>query len=102
MAIRKSSQETFVVAGQRDEWLGRCKEALETQRFTRVAVSEALFQVTANYKKLTTWGDIQVTLRPEGDTSTRIDVEAHANIDNLFALFKSPGRTIINEFKRGL
>jgi hypothetical protein len=58
--------------------------------------------VTCNYKKFTTWGEIQVTLVPEGDGNTKINACATANVDNVFALFKSPGRAIVGAFKSNL
>jgi hypothetical protein len=102
VAIRQSVDESFVVSGDREEWLDRACDALERQRFTKVRVSESLYQIEANYKKMTTWGDIQITLTPVGDTETRLDVTATAGVDNIFALFRSPGRKIISEFKSGL
>ena len=75
---------------------------MESNGFTRVAVDDLLGQVTGNYKKLTTWGDLLLTLTPEGEQSTRIHVKATAAIDNVYALVRSPGRKIIDEFKAGL
>jgi hypothetical protein len=102
MAIRKRVEETLVVDGAREAWLTRSRTALELRGFTKIEVSEALFQVRANYKKFTTWGDIQISLLPSGDAATAVQVAATANVDNVFALFKSPGRKIVDEFKAGL
>jgi hypothetical protein len=52
-------------------------------------------------KTFSTWGAIAVTLLPEGG-NTKIVAKATANIDNIFALFKSPGQTILAAFKQGL
>ncbi len=102
MAVRKSVEDAFVVAGPRDEWLSRCREALEAQGFTKIDVSETLFQIRANYKKATVWGDLEITLLPDGDASTKINARATANVDNVFAAFGSPGRKILDRFKVGV
>lgn len=101
MAIRKSITEEMIVAGKREDWLNQCRRALENGGFKRINVSEKLFQVTANYIKVTVWGEIRITLLPEGD-NTRVQVIATANVDNIFALFRSPGKHIIKRFKEGL
>jgi hypothetical protein len=101
MGIRKSTEETFVVSGTREEWLKKTQEALTEQGFTKIKASDTLFQIEANYKKLTVWGNIILTLIPEGG-DTKINAKATANVDNIFALFKSPGQTILSAFKSGL
>ena len=102
MAIRKSVDDTFVVEGSRDEWLTRCRNTLEAQGFTKIEASATLFQINANYKKATVWGELEVTLVPEGEESTKINARATANVDNLFAVFGSPGRKILARFKEGI
>jgi hypothetical protein len=79
-----------------------CEQALEAQRFTKIEVSTALFQIKTNYKKATVWGDLEVTLLPEGPDETRINAKVTANVDNDFAAFGSPGRKIIDRFKQGI
>ena len=101
MAVRKTIEESFVVAGAREEWLPKCCDALEVGRFTGIETSETLGQITANYKKAATWGTISLTLTPEGD-STRIVAKATANVDNVFAIFSSPGQRILKQFKAGI
>jgi len=102
MAVRKSIEETFVVDGPRDEWLRRVRQALENGRFTSIEVSETLYQARANFKKFTVWGEIKVTLLPEREGSTKLTARATANVDNIFALFRSPGRAILERFKANL
>lgn len=46
-------------------------------------------------------GDILVTLLPDGG-NTKIHMKATANMDNLFALVRSPTKEIIGKFKAGL
>lgn len=102
MAARKTIEEVVVVDGDRASWLARSESALHRQGFTRVAVDETLYQITANYKKLTVWGAFQVSLSPAEASSTAITMRATANVDNIYAIFSSPGRKIITRFKQGL
>ena len=101
MAVRKSMQEEMVVSGSREEWLKKCVQVLAKSGFTKVAENAAIYQIEASYKKFMTWGSILITLTPSG-TDTKIAVVSTANVDNIFALFKSPNRTIMSAFKDGL
>ncbi len=102
MAVRKTIEEVVVVDGNRDSWLTRCEAALHAQGFTGVAVNPTLLQLEGNYKKATVWGSLLVSLMPSGENATSIVMRATANIDNVFALFSSPGQKIVNRFKEGL
>jgi len=73
MAIRKSAEEVFVVAGARDDIIRRCQEALTAGGFSGVEANTTLYQVVGIFRSLTTWGEIIVTLLPEG-TNTRVAV----------------------------
>ena len=44
------------------------------------------------------WGEITISLSPK-DQGTKIAIDCMANVDNAFALFKSPGKTILGKFK---
>tara|TARA_B110001469_G_scaffold110139_1_gene111701 strand:- start:1098 stop:1406 length:309 start_codon:yes stop_codon:yes gene_type:complete len=101
MAIRKSMQEEMVVTGIRGEWLQKCVRALESSGFTKVTPNATLYQIEANYKKFTIWGTILITLAPEGN-DTKITAASTANVDNIYALFNSPNKTILSKFKEGL
>src|SRR5205823_1309422 len=101
MAIRKSVEEIIVVPGARETWIKTCRDALISSRFANVESSDRLFQVSGEYHTITTWGDIQVTLLPE-DGNTRLVCRATAGVDNIWALFKSPTRTILSQFKQAL
>ena len=59
------------------------------------------YQVNANYKKITVWGEISITLISVDTTIewTGICIKATSNIDNIYALFKSPDKRIIEAFK---
>jgi hypothetical protein len=101
MGIRKSMQEELVVSGTREEWLQKSVRALEAEGFTNVTKNATLYQVEANYKKLMTYGTVLITLTPSG-ADTKITAVSTANVDNIFALFKSPNKTILSAFKTGL
>ncbi len=91
-----------MVDGDRAAWVERCHRALDSAGFTKVEARPEFGQVTGSYKKLSVWGDIAITLVPDGDARTRIDATATAAVDNVYALFGSPGRKIIARFKDAL
>ena len=102
MALFHPLEETFVVAGTREEWVKRCEEALgATPHFQDVASSGELFRLSARYRRPPVWGDIHVTLTPEGSGSTRITARAMV-FPNLFSLIFSPERRILDQFARAL
>jgi hypothetical protein len=102
MAIRKSKKETFVVDGDRDLWLPKCQTALEKGDFSDIKVDTTLWQLQARYRKLTIWGWIDVTLSPVSEGETQITVVVTSNVDNIYALFRSPGKKILEVFKEEL
>lgn len=53
MAVRKSMEDSFVVSGTREEWLPKCRDALEAGGFRKIDASGTLFQIKAGYKKAT-------------------------------------------------
>jgi hypothetical protein len=69
-----------------------------------VAVSESLGQITGDFKQKigTVWGSLTVTLIPDEYARTRMTLAGTANVDNVFALFNSPGQKLIDRFKAGL
>jgi hypothetical protein len=101
MAIRKSYTDAVVVSGTRQDWMGKCCASLESGKFKNIKVSEALFQISADYKKFPTYGDIQITLTPEG-SDTRLTIAITAAVDNIYAIFRSPGKHILKIFKDNL
>ena len=101
MAIRKSVEEVIVVDGPRNQWISRCEEALRSRGFGGVKANSALNQVEGTYHKFFVWGEVLVTLLPEGG-NTKIVAKATANVDNIYALFSSPTKKILTAFKDGL
>lgn len=98
MAVRKSKEETFSVKGNAEEWLTKAEQALHKGGFANVKTNKLLNQLTGDYKKLTVWGEIIVTLLPEGE-NIKINAKSTANADNIFALFSSPNQKILDQFK---
>lgn len=90
-----------IVSGDAKDWMQRCVDSLKSSGFTRVATHPSHYQIDANYKKLITWGTIQVTFAPE-ENNTKITAVSKANVDNIYALFKSPNKTILSKFMEGL
>lgn len=101
MAIRKSKEETFSVKGYAEEWLVKSEKALYKGGFKNIKINKLLNQITADYKKLTVWGEIIVTLFPETD-NIKITAKSTANVDNIFALFSSPNQKILDQFKNNI
>jgi hypothetical protein len=100
MALRKSVEEVLVVTGERAEVFQRCQRSLTSSGFSAIEANPTLYQLTAKFRKLTTWGEILVTLIPEG-TNTRLTLKATANVDNIYALFSSPTKKVLTAFKTG-
>lgn len=101
MAIRSSKEEKYLVEGNMAEMLIRCEQALSSGGFTAIKINPVINQLTADYKKLTVWGSIIITLISEGN-SVSIHARSTANSDNIFALFSSPNLKILSQFKNHL
>jgi hypothetical protein len=101
MAIRKSMEEDIHVNGQKQEVMSKCNNALNKGGFKDISVSDNLSQLSAKYSKITVCGEIIVSLLPEAN-GTRIHLKTTANVDNVFALFNSPNKAIMNAFKSGI
>lgn len=101
MAIRKSKEENFEVNGTIEDWKTKVEKALEIGEFTSIKSNNILNQINANYKKLTVWGEISVTLT-EYNGKVKINAVSTANSDNVFALFNSPNKVILDNFKNNL
>ena len=50
---------------------------------------------------MTLVGEIKITLFPQ-DQGTKLSIDCMANVDNIYALFKSPGRAILEKFTENL
>ena len=101
MAIRKSKEENFEVNGTLEDLKLKVENALKKGEFTSINTNNFLNQITANYKKLTVWGEISITLT-ENNGKVKIVAVSTANSDNVFALFNSPNKVILDNFKNNL
>lgn len=101
MAIRKSKQEMFLINGNVEDWLTKSEIALKEGGFTNIKINRLLNQITADYKKISIWGEISISLITEVE-NIRINVISTANTDNIFALFISPNQKILTQFKNNL
>jgi hypothetical protein len=101
MAIRKSMHEEIVVSGDRVEWLDRCANALAASGFTKISTNVPLSQIEAAYRTWKVWGTILVNLTPAG-SNTKLSMVSTANVDNIWALFQSPNKSILAAFKSEL
>jgi hypothetical protein len=98
----RPSEETFVVAGTREEWTKKCEEGLRrSPDFRGVESSESLFRIRAQYRRPPVWGELTVTLSPEGADSTRITARARTQ-PNLFTLLFSPEHRILDLFAEAI
>lgn len=103
MAIRKSMEETLVVAGERDEWLTRSAKGLMTAGFKDVETNTVLGQVTGTYRNFSTRGELTITAVPAAQSGhTQLTLRSTAAVDNLYALFVSPNKKILSAAKAAL
>ncbi|MGY5015040.1 hypothetical protein ACWCY6_44530 [Streptomyces sp. 900105755] len=103
MAIRKSVEETLVVAGERDEWLTRCAKGLMKAGFKDVQTSTVLGQVAGTYKKFPTNGELSITVIPSSQSGhTQLTLRSTAAVDNVYAMFSSPNKKILTVAKASL
>lgn len=101
MAIRKSAEEEFVVKGNIDEWLLRCQKALEAGGFKNIKFNQLISQFEAGYKTFKVYGELVITLIPQND-GVLLKLKSTGNIDNVWALLKSPNVVILSKFKESL
>ena len=102
MGIRKSVEETVVLNGTGAYWGPRCVTAMQAAGFTVSVVNEAAGRVEGKFRTATVWGELVVTLLPAGAEATQVTAKASANADNIYAVFRSPGRKILEDFKSAL
>jgi len=101
MVIRSSIEEEITVAGDGSIWLEKCASALAEAGFTKVQTNATLFQLQVDYRTMTISGGLQVTLTITSP-HTKVALTVTANVDNIFALFRSPGKLILGAFKAKL
>jgi carbon monoxide dehydrogenase subunit G len=101
---RKTSEETVVVEGDRKDWLEECRTVMTRQGFKAVTCNDTLYQINGDWKRPigTVWGKLQVTLLPEGDGKTRLQITGTGTVDGVLEAFGSPGKKLIDKFKNGI
>lgn len=98
MGIKKSKEEIIFAKGTCEEVHKRIAVALHNGGFRNIKPNLQTNQVTATYKKLTVWGEVAINILPKND-GFNVCVKSTANVDNIFALFFSPTKKIIDQFK---
>lgn len=101
MAFRSKEEENYTINNSLEEVRLSIINALDEGGFTSVAENKMINQITANYRKFTVWGNITITIEESGK-GTKVQTVAVANADNIYALFSSPTRRILNKFKENL
>lgn len=99
MAIRKSITEDVYVGGAREQIKEAVKTALEVSGFTHIQSFDQMDQITAKYRHFPYYGTIEISLLEESEGRTHLRILVSANIDNIYALFVSPGKKIAEKFK---
>ena len=97
MGIRRSKNKKFKVDNDIKQTIEKCKLSLEKGGFKKIKFNESLNQLSADYKKFTVFGEIEIIL-VENNSGTEINLTSTANVDNIFALFSSPNNKIMNAF----
>lgn len=101
MAFRSKKEENYTINNSLEEVRLSIINALDEGGFTSIAENKMINQITANYRKFTVWGNITITIEESGK-GTKVQTVAVANADNIYALFSSPTRRILNKFKENL
>jgi len=101
MAIRKSVDEEFVISEGVSILTEKCKNSLQKGGFTNIKYNSIINQIEADYKTFKVVGSITITLLAINE-STTVKIKSTANMDNIFALIKSPNIIILSAFKDNL
>ena len=99
MAIRKSLTEDVYVGVTREQIKEAVKTALEVSGFTHIQSFDQLDQISAKYRHFPYYGTIEISLLEASEGRTHLRIFVSANIDNIYALFVSPGKKIAEKFK---
>ena len=101
LSIKRSEKENYVIKGNIGEVRTIILQALQVGNFTKIADNRAINQISANYKKMTVYGNIKITLEEE-DHTIKVNAVATANVDNVYAIRSSPMRKMLNMFKENI
>ena len=101
MAIRKSEFQELFFSKDIKNTMKLCENALKAGGFKNIKKNNIINQLNGEIKKITLVGEIKITLLPQ-DQGTKLSIDCMANVDNIYALFKSPGRAILEKFTENL
>ena len=87
MGIRKSKTKKLKVESDIKQTIEKCKLSLEKGGFKKISINGTLNQLSADYKKFTVFGEIEIILI-ENNNGTEINLTSTANVDNIFALLR--------------
>jgi hypothetical protein len=96
--FKKEKEENFLVNGNVEELLTNIELALHRGKFTNIKINKLLNQVTGDYKKLTVYGGIIITILPQNGNVKLINTKVVAATDNIYALFNCPRQKILDQF----
>ncbi len=101
MGIRRSKIEYFHINNNINSVKKVVVSALNSGGFSSIKENDVINEIRADYKKITVWGWITIAL-VEVYNGVDMRVEVTANVDNIYALFSSPIKRILNVFKDNL
>ena len=99
--MRRSKEEDFLIQEELQSVKEKVRSALENAGFTSIRENNTINQTSADYHKMTLWGNIDITMIPDGNV-TRVHLKSTAKVDNIYALFSSPNDRILRKFKNQL
>lgn len=102
MAIRGNKEESFLVSSDINTVRLVSLQALQAGKFKNIDDNRVVNQITADYRSISLYGSIRITLEPEGNNGTRMRIIATANVDNIYNLFSSATQRIIDKFKENI
>lgn len=102
MAVQKSKIETFQVSGSREDWLSKCEKALHNAGFKSVIVNKELSLLSAKISTLTLSGSLKIFISESDSGFINLRAESSANVDNIYALFRSPNNKILEMFSENI
>jgi hypothetical protein len=73
--------------------------AIEKGGFSNISNNKAEMKITADYRKFTVWGKIEITLIQSND-GTCVNIKSYAKKDNIYAIAQDPSEKILLAFKK--
>jgi len=82
--------------------LSKCEKALHNAGFKSVLVNSELSLLSAKISTLTLSGSIKIFISESDSGFINLRAESSANIDNIYALFRSPNNKILEMFSKNI